>query len=76
MILSILEYNSGSLSFTHFSFDAVKFPGELSRLAKQFSSPISAKALLPNSAARLSHQMMEGRNTFWFLSTTTKPCIW
>ena len=47
-----------------------------------FNAQGPGKAGLPARAevarqldARLQHQIMAGRNTCWFLSTHTKPCI-
>jgi len=62
--ISLIDSSSGSLSFTHLSFDAVKLPGELRRLPRHLSLPISLSAVAPIPAARLSHQMIAGRRGF------------
>ena len=73
--LCILSYISGSLFFTHASFDAVKFPGEFNKLEQHFSSPISLNALFPISTALPSHHIIELRKQFPSSSTITSPCI-
>ena len=74
--MSILANSSGSFSFTHASFAAVKLPGELSRWLRHCSGPMVSNASLPYFTARPSHHIIDGRRTLQSLSTHTSPCIW
>ena len=58
-----------------FNFESVKFPGEFNKLETHLSSPTPLKVSFPIATALLSHQIIDGRKTCWFLSTTTIPCI-
>ena len=76
MNLWIFAKISGSLLFTHASFDAVKLPGELRVCSRQNSRPIPSRASAPIPTARESHQMIDLRSGSPSSESATSPCIW